>query len=99
MKKQLIKEVAYGLMWIILIIILVTLNRGSRKAEEGIVITDEMIVFPTPPDTDTLHYTVRGAFDDNLIILVDQWGYECILEVESAYVPQYYPGVTITLIK
>lgn len=98
--------ILYTLMWLTLIATAFATCGRAPKPEGGIIITDELIMFDSdhyvilPEEPDTLHFVIMGAIDDNLIeiyCITDSTTQRMI--VESAYTPEYHPGITFTMIK
>ena len=52
------------------------------------------------PEPDTLTFVIIQALDDNTLELncLEDSTYHTII-VESAYTPEYYPGITLIMIK
>lgn len=102
------KTIAYSLMWIILIAtVVMTCGRGEAVEEtEGIIITDELVMWASdrfiilPKHPDTLQFVITGTMDDNtLTVYCETDSTYHWMEVESAYIPQYYEGNSFTLIQ
>lgn len=104
--KRILEVFGYSLMWVVLIVTM-ALSCGHEVREiEPIVITDEVIMWDSdhfvvrPQQPDTLNFVILSAIDDNtleLLCLNDSTIHTMI--VESAYTPEYYPGITFNMIK
>lgn len=93
---------------ILLTVMLFTASMCGHEVKQidPIIITDEMVMWAAdrfvllPEHPDTLHFTITGTLDDNtLLVRCDTDSTEHWMEVESAYIPQYYEGNTFTLIQ
>jgi hypothetical protein len=98
--------VLYTLMWLILITTAFFTCGRSPEPEEAIIITEKLIMFDSdhyvilPQEPDTLTFVILGAIDDNTIeIYCIEDSTTQTMIVESAYTPEYYEGITFTMIK
>jgi hypothetical protein len=103
------KQLKERLRWIVPLIasIVILLVIGCREEkQEPIIITDELVMFDAdhyvilPQEPDTLHFVIIRSVDDNTIEIrcLEDSTYQTMI-VESAYTPEYYPGISFTLIK
>lgn len=98
--------VLYAIMWLTLIGTAFATCGRAPEPEEGIIITDELIMFDSdhyvilPQAPDTLYFVIIRSLDDNTLEIqcLNDSSYQTMI-VESAYTPEYYPGITFTLIK
>lgn len=98
------KIVFYIGMWLTLIVAMVM--TCGREQRGPVVVTDDLVqldsthFFIYPEEPDTLNYIVVRAENDNMIKIycIETADTEYMI-VESAYIPEYSPGTTFTMIK
>lgn len=93
-------------MWLTLIATAFATCGRKPEPQEAIVITNDLIMFDSdhyvilPQAPDTLHFVIIRSIDDNTLEIqcLNDSSFQTMI-VESAYTPEYYPGITFTLIK
>jgi hypothetical protein len=105
-KRSSLEVVGYSLMWVVLIVTMALSCGHEVKEIEPIIINEQIIMWDSdhfvirPQAPDTLFFVIISSIDDNtleLMCLNDSTIHTMI--VESAYTPEYHPGITFNMIK